>query len=147
MSTTRPGRKGKSPRSPAAENVPVDDDSGISNILAGFEAQGCTSPVRRTLAPPIAATTVGDFQNTGSLFDMEGGGPGSSTSPATTTSFAAVEDIIATHTEETAADKADKSSKDSSSSDSGSQKGSEQSEEDDGAEADGSPQRNPRIHN
>lgn len=45
MSSTRPGRKGKSPRSPRdAAAVPIDDDSGISSILARMTFQTGGTP-------------------------------------------------------------------------------------------------------
>ena len=95
MSTTRPGRKAKprSPRGTPPEEVPVQDDSGISSILAGYESQTRVSPAR-TQQPAIRATTVGDFQTTEGVFGLQTEGRAVSTSPATTTSFQVVDEIL-----------------------------------------------------
>ena len=117
MPTTRPGKKGGTPQSPrqpgGAEDVPVQDDSGISSILAGYESQPRGSPAR-VQQPAIRAATVGDSQTTGGLFDLQPDPGASSASPATTTSFQVVEEILQKAEEEDEADKAKESSKESS---------------------------------
>ena len=71
--TTRPGKKGSTPRSPreptGAEETPIDD-SGVSSILAGYESQ--TRTPQRVQQPAIRASTVEGLRDTGGLFDMQG---------------------------------------------------------------------------
>ena len=128
MSTTRPGRKGKSPRSPrapeSAAEVPIDDDSGISSILAGYEPQ--TRSPQRVQQPVIRAATIEGYRDTGGLFDLDDGMQGGTSSttpitPATTTSFQVV-DKAQEEEEKDGASGSKSSSKESSSSESGSDK-------------------------